>query len=186
MAVLRLARERCQCQLSLAAGAHRAVLCFARAPAQPWSSQPAGEASQCENRMERCFPVSWKYATTIFNLAGKTTEHGPNVLSECCKSHGEIPSSLVPTTNLEPVINPLLKPIEKDPYKSHKYLLWFMFSQVQQWISDTYGLLAPPSNFSTIWNKVSGQQIPWKWILHCCNIFHRHDCILMSAALIKS
>ena len=46
-------------------------------------------ASQCENRMERCSPVFCKYATTIFTLSGKTTQYGLNVLSECCKSHGE-------------------------------------------------------------------------------------------------
>lgn len=80
-------REWCLCQLSLGRLSSYSVLC--KAPVQPQSSQCAGGASQCKNRMARCFPVFWKYATTTFNLAGKTTYCGLNVLSECCKSHGE-------------------------------------------------------------------------------------------------
>lgn len=57
----------------------------------------------------------------------------PNVANLMVRLSQHFGASMVPNPNLEPVINPSLKCIVKDPYKIHKYLLGFTFlHQVQQ------------------------------------------------------
>jgi len=84
-------------------------------------------ASQCENRMERCSPTFFKYARTNSNPSGKNTNMSlmfyPNVVSLMVRFSQYFGASAVPNSNLEQAINPLLKSIVKEPYKTYKYLL---------------------------------------------------------------
>lgn len=75
-------------------------------------------ASQCENRMEKCSPVFCKYATMIFNLSGKATQHGLSVLSKCWKPHGEALPTLWCQHGAKPKSRTSNKPSLKRPVRN--------------------------------------------------------------------
>lgn len=99
-----------------------------------------------------------------------------NVASLMVRLSHLAPLYLVPNTNTELVIKPLLKPFVKDPYKSHKYLLWFMFSEVQSQIQMGYFHLQTILAFS----EKESLDNKFPVVIFCT------DCILISAALSKS